>query len=356
MDANMKNAIAGCILGTAVGDAIGLPAEGIPKRRGNLLYPNLDHHHFFFNHGMISDDTEHTCMAAQALIASAGDVHQFASSFARQLRIWILLLPSGVGFATLRSCLKLQVGIPPDKSGVFSAGNGPAMRSASIGVCYGHDPARMRELVRASTRITHTDQKAEYGALAVALAAHLSADLQVTPCTPGGYLDSLTSLLDGEGSELAELVTKAVESIEAGQSTEAFAGSLGYGDGVSGYIYSTVPIVLHAWFRYPLDYKSAIIEIIKCGGDADTTAAILGGIIGASVGKSGIPHEWLSGLMEWPRSVRWMETVSARLAEVVSNGRPDKSVPLSVPALFVRNVFFLIVILLHGFRRLFPPY
>ena len=58
--------------------------------------------------------------------------------------------------------------------GGYSAGNGPAMRSPILGVCFGAETERLKHLVCASTRLTHTDPKAEFGAIAVALAAHLS--------------------------------------------------------------------------------------------------------------------------------------------------------------------------------------
>lgn len=59
-----RDAIIGCILGTAVGDALGLLYEGVsPARAVRLLSPS-DRYHFFFGRGMISDDTEHTCMVA----------------------------------------------------------------------------------------------------------------------------------------------------------------------------------------------------------------------------------------------------------------------------------------------------
>ena len=53
--------IAGVILGTAVGDALGLPREGLSRRRAGKLFgdPPLGHH-FLFGRGMVSDDTEHT--------------------------------------------------------------------------------------------------------------------------------------------------------------------------------------------------------------------------------------------------------------------------------------------------------
>jgi hypothetical protein len=56
----------------------------------------------------------------------------------------------------------------------------------------------------------------------------------------------------------------------------------------------------------PRDFKNAILEIIGCGGDTDTTAAILGGIVGTAVGPAGIPDIWMNNPWEWPRTIRWM--------------------------------------------------
>src|SRR6186997_3288477 len=95
-------AATGCILGTAVGDALGLPCEGLSRRRQRAMFHNIEGHRFVLNRGMISDDTEHTCMTAQALIASGGKPEVFARSFAWRLRFWLLGLPAGVGYATLR--------------------------------------------------------------------------------------------------------------------------------------------------------------------------------------------------------------------------------------------------------------
>ena len=71
------------------------------------------------------------------------------------IRFWLIGLPGGIGYATLKAILKLWLGFKPEHSGIFSAGNGPAMRSAIIGVCYGNDSQKLRELVIASTRLTH---------------------------------------------------------------------------------------------------------------------------------------------------------------------------------------------------------
>lgn len=155
-----ETAIVGCLLGTAVGDAIGLPCEHLSPQRQGKLFPGLDGHRFLFGRGMTSDDTEHTALVAQSLIVSAGDPQAFARDLAWRMRFWLLGLPIVIGLATLRGLLKLWLGFSPESSGVFSAGNGPAMRSALIGVCYGEDMERMRRLVRISTRLTHTDPKA----------------------------------------------------------------------------------------------------------------------------------------------------------------------------------------------------
>ena len=167
-------AAVGCLLGTAVGDALGLPCEGLSRARQHRMFPQLDRYHLFFGKGMCSDDTDHACMVAQAVAVAGNNPRRFASSFAWRLRFWLAGLPAGVGFATLRSILKLWLFFPPQFSGVRSAGNGPAMRSALLGVCFGHDDAALIQFVAAATGITHTDPKAECGALAVALAARSS--------------------------------------------------------------------------------------------------------------------------------------------------------------------------------------
>ncbi|MEJ2087062.1 MAG: ADP-ribosylglycohydrolase family protein [Gammaproteobacteria bacterium] len=113
------DALAGCLLGTAVGDALGLPYEGMSARRGGRLFPDRRRHHLLPGRGMVSDDTEHACFTAQALISSDGDVARFTRVLARSLRWWFAGLPAGVGFATARSILKLWLGVSPERSGVF---------------------------------------------------------------------------------------------------------------------------------------------------------------------------------------------------------------------------------------------
>ena len=147
-----EKAIIGCILGTAVGDALGLPYEGMSPTRARKLLGPPDQYRFVLGRGMISDDTEHTCMVSQSLIESGDNVDTFTRRFASRLRWWILALPAGVGKATARSCIKLWFGVRPSKSGVYSAGNGPAMRAAIFGATI-DDITKLLEYLRASSRL-----------------------------------------------------------------------------------------------------------------------------------------------------------------------------------------------------------
>jgi ADP-ribosyl-[dinitrogen reductase] hydrolase len=348
---NLSRSIVGTLLGTAVGDSMGLPYEGLSNHRQALLYPEPYQQRLMFGKGMISDDTEHTCFVAQALISSAGNVDKFRSDLAGRLQFWLLGLPAGVGLATLKAIVRLWMGFR--NSGVFSAGNGAAMRVALLGVCYGDQPERLRQMVQAATRITHTDPKAEYGAMAVAMAAHLATGGE--DVRPQDFAQLLAKRLPQESAEFLNWVNLAVASAMAGESTRDFADSIGCRSGVGGYVYQTVPVVIQTWLRYQAEYASGISEIIRAGGDTDTTAAILGGIIGARVGKAGIPPGWLGDLWEYPRSAVWMERLGLRLAQVLE-GDLQPPLPVFVPALIPRNLLFLAVVLFHGFRRLFPPY
>src|SRR5258708_7033290 len=98
-----ESAILGSILGTPAADALALPYENLSRRRGPRLLGEPDRYRFLFGRGMVSDDTEHTCMVAQALTATGGQPDAFARSMAWRLRGWLLTMPAGIGFATLRA-------------------------------------------------------------------------------------------------------------------------------------------------------------------------------------------------------------------------------------------------------------
>jgi len=338
--------ILGLLLGGAVGDAIGLPAEGMSAERIARRWPGELKHRFVFGRGMMSDDTEHAAMTAQALILAAGDVEMFGQCLARKLRWWFLGLPAGVGLATARACVRLWLGLSPERSGVYSAGNGPAMRSAIIGAAFAYDGTRRRGFVRASTRLTHTDPRAETAALAVAEAAAW--------IVRGESLEQFQVRLsalseDGEWLRVCEIFAGG---LSGGQSVKQFAEDLGLKSAVTGYAFHTVPVALFAWLRHHRDYRETIQSVVRSGGDTDTSAAIAGSLAGCDVGCEGIPREWLDNFNDWPRSKNWLGCVALRLAESDS----QQPVHLFWPGVIPRNLLFLAAVLVHGLRRMFPPY
>lgn len=350
-----NDAAIGCILGTAVGDALGLACEGLSRDRQERWFPSLGGYHMLFGKGLCSDDTEHTCMIAQSILVSGGNEETFTSDFARRLRWWLAGLPAGIGLATLRSIVKLWLFVPVGWRGVHSAGNGPAMRSALFGVCFADDEARLTRLNRIATRLTHTDPKAECGALAIALAARCSMRAQAFEAYLAD-LARLTASHGAAGAELVDLARRAHSSAAAGEPTEVFVQSLDCAKGVSGYMYHSVPAVLHAWFSHPRDYAEAVTVIIRSGGDTDTTAAMLGAIVGAGVGRRGIPQKWLDDLVEWPRTVSWMESLAVKAVRAAQHGEPGAVHSLPIGGLALRNMGFFALVLAHGLRRLLPPY
>jgi ADP-ribosylglycohydrolase len=350
--------IAGVLLGTATGDALGLPYEGLSPRRARRLFgPPPLRHRFLFGRGMVSDDTEHTVLVGRALLEAPDGPDRFARALARGLRWWLLGVPAGIGLGTLRATLKLWVGFSPAHSGVRSAGNGPAMRSALLGVCLGDDPDRLRAYVRASTRLTHTDPRAERGALLVALAAHCGA--KAGP-NAEQFLAAARAAVPDADAELRDLLSRIESHLARGAAPAEFAESLGLRRGVTGYVYHTVPVSLYCWLRFPGDFRRAVEEVILLGGDADATGAVTGAVAGASVGAAGVPADWLGGVRDWPWSVAWLRELAARLARrFPGSGPPGEALPpppARTVARLPRNALFAAVVLAHGFRRLAPPY
>ncbi len=352
---SLRERFRGVMLGTAVGDSIGLPAEGISPSRSRKLFPGRWRQRLLINWGMVSDDTDHTVFVAQSLLAYPDSVELFVKRLSRCLRGWFLSLPPGIGFATLRAILRSWL-ISPVRSGVYSAGNGPAMRSAPIGAFFALSPQRMNDYLQASTRLTHTDPRALTGAKAVALIAGWSIreNLKERP-----ELQKFLDLLQQAGQQDREWET-ALESMATAyaqqRTVQQFAESLGLSKGISGYVYHTVPVVVYAWYLHFGSFEDTLSAVLDCGGDTDTTGAISGALAGAVTGEGGIPADWIDGLCDWPRGARILREIADQLAENSEGVQRGSPVRYFWPGMLLRNLFLLVFVLLHGFRRLAPPY
>jgi len=347
----VRQAISGLLLGTAMGDALGLPAENLSPEKIRRRWRGEWKIRLFFGKGMVSDDTEHTLMVAQALLAHDNDVDSFQRALAWKLRWWFAALPGGVGLATARACIKLWLGFPLSQCGVMSAGSGPAMRSAIIGAYFAGDAERRKSFVLASTRLTHRSWQAEAAALAVAEVAALT----INGCRDFQEILGSMSAISAE-PEWRKIISVMGDSLAAGETVNGFARRLGLQRGVTGYALHVVPMAIYARLLHGDDFRAGLIAALDCGGDTDTVGAIVGALMGVSAGEAKIPGEWLNNIWEWPRSVSYIKKIAERMAEQKSSGRRVGPVNYFWPAVVMRNLFFLVVILVHGLRRLLPPY
>lgn len=320
----LRLALLGCMLGTAAGDMAGLPFENLsgPSTRRIAALPLEPC--LIFGRSMISDDTEQTFLAASAMAISGSDGPLFSKILAAKLRWWIAALPPGIGLATLKACAKLWLGASPARSGVFSAGNGSAMRSAIIGVAMCENPAALAAMIRASTSITHSDPKAFEASLLVAAAAAAAA--LGGPMDPASALASIEAILQqsgaGKGRSLRWMLAKIREGLASGARSEDMPRLVGSPrSGVSGYSLHTVPVALLCWLKFPSDARAAITEAVLAGGDADSVAAITGALVGAGAGPSSIPPQWIDLAFEPSSPRRQAEALASQLSGALS-GRP----------------------------------
>ncbi|NNJ27586.1 ADP-ribosylglycohydrolase family protein [Alienimonas chondri] len=406
--------LAGCLLGTAVGDALGLPRENLSPRRAALLFPGPVRHGLLPAvrsvggscwRGMVSDDTEHTVLTALALIEEPDDPARFAHALARRLKWWLAGGPCGLGKATLTACLRLCVGVSPDRSGVNSAGNGPVMRAAILGAFFpgseNGEPDRRRAFVEVSARLTHTDPRAVAGAQIIAHAAALAS-------RPNSLNDPAATLAllitETNEPELRTVLEQAAAALKRGDDGPALAAALDWPrGGPSGFVLHTVPAILWAWlagatahsnglparrasvgrasgdtsqppsaapradacasgwYEPSQEMRDGIERALRLGGDADSTAAVVGALAGCAGGTAALPAEWLAGLLEWPRGERWMRRCADRLADAPTESAVDRAAALrslrvSPGAVPARNAAFLALVLGHALRRLAPPW
>ncbi|PTY01900.1 ADP-ribosylglycohydrolase [Verrucomicrobia bacterium LW23] len=323
----------GLILGTAVGDSLGLPYEGRgPRFAGGDasragkggggaiaitaetstptgLWPQS----MVMGHGLVSDDTEQTLLVLEAMASAPQDLEAFQRNLAMRLRWWFLALPPGIGRATLIACLRLCLGVSPKRTGVDSGGNGAAMRSALIGALrWETKPGRRQAIVRASGTITHSSPLALIGAEAVAEVAAWEMRRGIAAADEEGVtlpsIDDLEKLLlelpsAAQVADWAGIVGKIREAAETRETVAEFCARLDKLDihkGVTGFTLHTVPVAIYAWLRHYGEFPDAIVAVLERGGDTDTVAAITGALAGCTCGDENIPEEWRGKIVTMP--------------------------------------------------------
>ncbi len=333
--------LTGVLLGTALGDALGLPFEGLSARTLARRAPTLDRYHLIGTLGVVSDDTQHAALLVASLLAGQGDLERSRHAFRRALGAWVLSLPWGIGMATLKACGLILLGV--ERSGRDSAGNGAAMRGAAPAVAAPCDRERRLALGRMAAEVTHTDVRAIEGALFVGeLAAACLA--HAGPAAGGTAADGCTIR--------RALVHDALTVVTASDLRIAIEGAaLGTRPDTApatGFVVDSVATAVSAFVALGDDVLAALGACIRRGGDTDSNAAILGGWLGAWHGADALPATLVARLQPGP----YGEAHLRALAAAAHAGAAPPSTPYVRAALWTWLLYP--VIIGHGFYRLVP--
>ncbi len=343
MDAQ-KDRLEATLLGTALGDALGLPCEGMSPRAIARRFGEIDGFHLLGRIGFVSDDTEQSALVAQSLAGHPADVDACVRDFRRSLLGWFCRLPWGVGLGTVKACLRIGAGIEP--SGVMSAGNGAAMRSAIIGVFHRDRPDERHSYARALAEVTHRDPRAVEGAIFVAEVAALVARSDGLRATSDLLREARVVVRDARlGLAIDEALARADSDLPTSAAAEAC--------GTSGFVVQTLAFASFAFARFGHDPMRAIREAITAGGDTDTIAAIVGAWCGARSGTGWLPPDLIGRIHDGPFGPNHLRAL-ARSLQAADGGVAVVPPRYSTAAALGRNLALYPVVLAHGFRRLAP--
>lgn len=318
---DLKEKFKGALVGGAVGDALGAPYEGQPRE--SLLAAKLRLTEFVrmggYPLGQFTDDTQLTLVLAESLIRFGRvDGDQLGRSMSE---LWVDQRIVGPGRATTASMRRLLDGVPWQEAGAGpgEAGNGAAMRAGPMGLWHFD---RTEELVRDTvevSRITHRDDRAVAGAVAMAGAvAHVLRQPKVVPDVFVREVGELAGRVHaGLGEAIGELERlqglpekDALPWIASSGAEEVPPADIYHG--ISGYVFPTVLAVFYFFLRYHEDFEICLCETIRAGGDVDTTAAMVGTLFGAHHGYDALPRHLASNVLDARKIVDTAECLYRR--------------------------------------------
>ncbi len=271
--------IIGSIIGGALGDAFGGPYEG---RTGPV---EVDERAEWFG----SDDTQLTLATCEAIVAAeevdpAAIAERFALWYRRR---WL----TGLGASTAKAVLELAVGAHwalTGRKGEMAASNGAAMRIAPLAFCCDPTERLGRQMIRDVARITHHNEEAYAGGLAVVLAIRAAWDREWT----GG--EGLISRVAGQVPD-CRVRDRLMAFAELGSS--ASIADVATRFNCSGYVVDSVPLAVFSAERVKsLGFRTALESLVSVGGDTDTNASIMGQIAGTALGCEKLPADMVARL------------------------------------------------------------
>lgn len=305
----------GCLLGGAVGDALGAPIEFMSLQEIHETFGPagiLDYAPAYDRIGAITDDTQMTLFTAEGLLRAAvreaaGDICNTAGSLHRSYLRWfctqggtppIDVTRDGwlIGIKELWSrrapgttCLNalrdtVVAGARADND---SKGCGTVMRTAPIGMAVPR--ADVFGLAASASRLTHghptaTDSAGCLSVIIAALMGHRSLTVALN-------LAERELCQQAENDETRRAVTAARSLARSGPPCAQQIEQLGSGwtaeEALAIGIYATLATS---------DFESAVRLAVNHSGDSDSTGAIAGNIAGALYGVEAIPRSWLDKL------------------------------------------------------------
>ncbi|MBA2581349.1 MAG: ADP-ribosylglycohydrolase family protein [Thermoleophilaceae bacterium] len=288
----------GALLGTFVGDALGMPFEGAPPARIPQRLTMLEAR---LGRGTYTDDTQMAIALAESLLDCGGiDAEALGLAFADAYDH-----RRGYGSGTTEVLRLVRSGVHPHAAagsvfgGEGSQGNGAAMRIAPVAVRYADDMAALAEAARSSARVTHAHPLAIDAA--VAQAAAIAAALNGEPPLDAALEVATTSELKGHLTQAAQLLHSGLEPAE-------LAAALG--NRPTGH--ESVPAAIYSAASHE-SVEAAITFAVRCGGDTDTIGAMAGATAAARAGASAIPASWTRALEDGAEGRRYIERLADRL-------------------------------------------
>ena len=280
---SLKERYQGCLLGLAVGDAVGAPLEFKTRGRFTPITGMVSGGKFKMAKGEWTDDTAMTLCLAQSLLDCDGfNASDQMEKYADWINIGYFSTRNrgfGIGQTVLQAMMKFNRNKDPFSGNTDprSAGNGALMRLASIPMFYYPDKAQVKHYAVESSKTTHGANECLWANQLFASMITKAFDEQDKEEILSGH--QIDNVSDGLLSIInCEYQDKQEDDIKG-----------------TGYVVESLEAAL--WCFYTTNtFKDAILRAANLGDDADTTAAICGQIAGAYYGVNNIPTHWLEYL------------------------------------------------------------
>lgn len=277
----------GCLLGLAVGDALGTTLEFRPRDSYDHITDMVGGGPFGLEPGTWTDDTSMALALAEALLASAvhGSAFEPEEAQRRFVDWWRngAYSPTGacfdIGITTSQALGRFEATGDPISGSAdpYSAGNGSLMRLAPVAIWGIHeDPSIVARVARRQSATTHAAPACLEACDAYSLilrAAILGADFEA----------ALTQAHGEYGPVIGPIIAGSWRGKQRHQISS------------SGFVAHSLEAAL--WCVANTDnFDHAVLTAANLGDDADTTAAITGQLAGALYGASSIRKSWLEKL------------------------------------------------------------